>query len=190
MLFDGWLIRAWFISQTRDYIYVIKYLSRQISFITLFLLLADIAFFQHSYEAVSQSPADSKTSTWISRQNNLNVTMQLDPEIPIIDQKTKLAFEIKKLNSSVSDSLDSLNARVTITDHDGRLFKFNSQPVSNGKFSADYIFPDDGQHRVILQLYKNTTAFALVSFDVMIPHAQQASPPLSDFFSNLLKNLF
>ena len=112
----------------------------------------------------------------------MNVTMQLNPDIPIIDQKTKIAFEIGKLNSSISDSLDNLNARVTITDHDGRLFKFNSQPVSNGKFSVDYIFPDDGQHRVILQLYKNTTAFALGSFDIVIPHPQKTNPTLGGFF--------
>jgi hypothetical protein len=169
---------------------VVKDLLKPIALFALLALMANSAFFQYNYMTLSQSPADSKTSTWISRQNNLNVTIELDPHVPVIDQKTKLAFEIRNLNSSIPGSIDNLNARVTVTDHDGRLFKFDSQPVSNGKFSVDYIFPDDWQHRIILQLYKNTTAFALGSFDVVIPHPQQASPPLTDFFSTLLKNLF
>ena len=71
--------------------------------------------------------------------------MKITPETPIIDEKTKISFEVRKLNDSKFIE-DDLNARVTITDHDGRLFKFNNQymPVSNGKISVDYIFPDDG----------------------------------------------
>lgn len=108
-------------------------------------------------------------ANWISAQNDLNVTMILEPKIPIIDEMTSISFNVGKLNSS--DIYKDLNARVTITDHDGRLFKFNNQyfPITNGKLSVTYIFPDDGVHRIILQLYKNTNPFAMGSFDVIVP---------------------
>ena len=86
-----------------------------------------------------------------------------------------------------------MSARVTITDHDGRLFKFDRQLAKDGKFFVDYIFPDDGAHRVIFQLYKNNSAFAIGSFDIVIPHQQQTQQPgqiIGDFFSNIIKNLF
>lgn len=51
-------------------------------------------------------------------------------------------FEVKKLNGS--DFTENLSSRVTITDRDGRLFKFDDQPVLDGKFSVEYMFPDDG----------------------------------------------
>ncbi|MBA3978272.1 MAG: hypothetical protein H0X50_08795 [Nitrosopumilus sp.] len=35
----------------------------------------------------------SSNKTWISQQNNLNVMMKLYPEVPIIDQKTKISFQ-------------------------------------------------------------------------------------------------
>lgn len=108
--------------------------------------------------------------------------MSLNPNVPVIDEKTKISFDIRKLNDS--KTYDNLSARVTITDHDGRLFKFNNQVIKNGKFSVEYIFPDDGQHRVIVQLYKNTAIFALASFEITVPHP----PPPENIFSWLFKN--
>ncbi len=84
--------------------------------------------------------SNNKPNTWIIRQNNLNITMSLETAVPIIIQNTKIAFDARKLNDS--SAFENLSARTTITDHDGRLFKFDIQPVSNGTFSVDYIFPD------------------------------------------------
>jgi hypothetical protein len=38
--------------------------------------------------------------TWISKRDNLNITMSLIPPMPIIDQTIKINFEVKKLDSS------------------------------------------------------------------------------------------
>ena len=119
--------------------------------------------------------------------------MKYMPEVPIIDQKTRILFDIKTLNDS--SVFDGLTAKVTLTDHDGRLYKFENKviPVINGKFFIEYMFPDDGQHRIILQLYKNTTAFVVGSFDIFIPHPSLQSQPdvnknfFSDFFGHLLR---
>ncbi|MGN6346181.1 MAG: hypothetical protein ACTHKF_05450 [Candidatus Nitrosocosmicus sp.] len=91
-----------------------------------------------------------------------------------------------------SEYFEDLNARVTVTDHDGRLFKFDNQFAKDGSFSVDYIFHDDGEHRIIFQLYKNNSAFAIGSFSVVIPHQQQlqSGQAVGNFFSNLLKNTF
>ncbi len=58
-------------------------------------------------------------------------------------------------------------------------------PVIDGQFSVDYIFPDDGEHRIILQLYKNTTPFTVSSFDLLIPHP---TPPSQT--DNILKTVY
>lgn len=86
-----------------------------------------------------------------------------------------------------------LKAKVTLTDPDSRPYKFENKiiPVIDGKFSIEYIFPDDGQHRIILQLYKNTTAFVVDSFDLFISHSSPQSQPDASkgFFSDLFGNL-
>ena len=105
--------------------------------------------------------------TWLSKRDNLNITVKLDPKIPIIDEWTLIQFEVRKLDSGDLVN-DTLTSNVTITDHDGRLFKFPEQIIANGKFSVEYIFPDDGQHRIILQIYKDSTAFTVASFDLTV----------------------
>ena len=120
--------------------------------------------------------------TWLSKRDNLNITIDLNPKIPIIDEWTLIQFEVRKLDSGDLVN-DTLTSNVTITDHDGRLFKFPEQIIANGKFSVDYIFPDDGQHRIILQFYKNSTAFTVASFDLNISHPQ----PSDDFLSWLFQ---
>ena len=114
------------------------------------------------------------------------------PEVPIIDQKTKILFDVRALNDS--NVLEGLNAKVTLTDHDNRIYKFENRiiPINSGKFSLEYIFPDDGQHRIILQLYKNTTPFTVASFDIFIPHSSLQLPPGAnkDFFSQLFEGFF
>ena len=140
------------------------------------------------FSSANNNDQENKANTWISKRDNLNITMSLEPKVPVIDEKTKIIFDIRKLNSS--GFFDNTNARVTITDHDGRLFKFDNQPILNAKFSVDYIFPDDGAHSIIFQLYKNNTAFTVGSFDIIIPHQQKQQPAQSigHFFSNLFKN--
>ena len=120
--------------------------------------------------------------TWLSKRDNLNITIKLDPKIPIIDKWTLIHFEIHKLDSGDLAN-DSLTSNVTITDHDGRLFKFPEQIIANGKFSVEYIFPDDGQHRIILQFYRDSTPFTIASFDLTISHPQ----PPDDFLSWLFQ---
>ncbi|MDN5845548.1 MAG: hypothetical protein L0H53_04660 [Candidatus Nitrosocosmicus sp.] len=120
--------------------------------------------------------------TWLSKRDNLNITIKLDPKVPLIDKWTLIQFEVRKLDSGNLVN-SSLTSNITITDHDGRLFKFPEQIISNGKFSVEYIFPDDGQHRIILQFYKNSTAFTVASFVLNIPHPQ----PSNDFLSWLFQ---
>ena len=145
----------------------------------------------HVYSSISNSSV-IKSSTWTSERDNLNISLKLEPPVPVIDKVTKLYFEIRNLNDS--ELIENLNTRITLTDHDGRLYKFENNliPVAGGQFTVDYIFPDDGQHRIILQLYKNTTPFTVSSFDLVIPHpvTQQSETekllsPLNAFFESL-----
>ena len=119
--------------------------------------------------------------TWLSKRDNLNITIKLDPKVPIIDQWTRIEFEVRKLDSGDLVN-DNLTSNMTMTDHDGRLFKFPEQSISNGTFSVEYIFPDDGQHRIILQFYKDSTAFTVASFELNIPHPQPSNDLLSWLF--------
>jgi len=63
-------------------------------------------------------------STWISKRDNLSITMSLIPQMPIIDQTTKINFEVKKLDNL--GLLGNASAKITITDQDGRLYKFDN----------------------------------------------------------------
>ncbi|MGN6708775.1 MAG: hypothetical protein ACTHKF_05445 [Candidatus Nitrosocosmicus sp.] len=45
--------------------------------------------------ALSEDDNTNKTKTWISKSNNLNFTMQLKPNTPIVDTKTTIFFELK-----------------------------------------------------------------------------------------------
>jgi hypothetical protein len=154
-----------------------------------------VSFSEYSSEAFSldgTTPSIVKNDSWISERDNLNITIKLVPEVPIIDETTKILFEVTYLNGS--KPYEDLNTRVTITDHDGRLYKFENKsiPVIDGQFSVNYIFPDDGEHRIILQLYKNTTPFTISSFDLLVPHPTLPSQtdkllkPFADFFNPLL----
>ncbi len=166
---------------------------KSVLLISISLLIIFVnSFFQHNLLIYPQSENIDvvKNDTWLSKQNNLNDTISLEPKVPVIDEKTPISFEIRKLNDS--SPFENLSARVTLTDHDGRLFKFNNQnmPISDGKLSVEYIFPDDGEHRVILQLYKNESAFSISSFDIVIPHPKQPNSPIDNLLKSLFGNLF
>ena len=126
-------------------------------------------------------------STWISKRDNLNVTMSLIPQMPIIDQMTKINFEVKKLNNL--GFLNNASAKITITDQDGRLYKFDNKffPIVDGNVSVNYLFPVEGEHKVILQLYNNSRPLTVSSFDIIIP---QSVPKDNNIISNLFDNLF
>jgi len=126
-------------------------------------------------------------STWISKRDNLNITMSLTPPMPIIDQTTKINFEVKKLDNQ--GFLNNASAKITITDQDGRLYKFENKffPIINGKVSMDYLFPVEGEHEVILRLYNNSMPFTVSSFNIIIP---QSIPKDNNLISNLFGNLF
>lgn len=121
--------------------------------------------------------------TWASKRDNLKITIELDPKIPMIDEWTKILFEVSRLDSGELVN-GNLKTNTTLTDHDGRLYKFPEQVIADGKFSVDYIFPDDGQHKIILQLYKDSTAFTVASFDLTTPHPKASS---NDFLSWLFQ---
>ena len=126
-------------------------------------------------------------STWISKRDNLNVTMSLMPQMPIIDQMTKINFEVKKLNNL--GFLNNASAKITITDQDGRLYKFDNKffLIVDGNVSVDYLFPVEGQHKVILQLYNNSMPLSVGSFDIIIPKSITKD---NNLISNLIGNLF
>ncbi len=78
-----------------------------LKFISLILTLSLIHysyFFYNGYIAYSQNTDKNATNvnshSWVSKSNNLNITMDLDPKIPIIDQQTKISFQIKNFNGS------------------------------------------------------------------------------------------
>ncbi len=75
-----------------------------ITVISLFLPIIIVNSFQYNLLIYSQSENTDviENNTWISKQDNLNVTMGLVPKVPNIDEKTKITFEIRKLNNSVS----------------------------------------------------------------------------------------
>ena len=160
--------------------------------ITIALFFLIINLIKYPFPVFSQKEVTNVigNSTWISKRDNLNITMKIMPKIPIIDEKTKISFEIRKLNDS--KFIGDLNARVTITDNSGRLFKFNNQymPVSNGKISVEYMFPDYGEHKIIMQLYRNESAFAVSYFNIVILQTKQPPSPNDNFLANLFKNPF
>ncbi len=39
---------------------------------------------------------DNKTNSWLSKRDNLNVTMDLAPKVPIVDEKTRITFEVRE----------------------------------------------------------------------------------------------
>jgi hypothetical protein len=53
----------------------------------------------------------------------------------------------------------------------------------------DYIFPDDGQHKILLQLYKNTIPFTVASSEIFIPHSSihLAHGTKIDFLAQFIK---
>jgi hypothetical protein len=167
--------------------------TKTASALTLVFVIFIYSFDQIPLPVYSQNITNIiKNDTWISNSKNLIVSLELIPRVPFIDESTRMQFEVRNLNQS--DQTDNMRAKVTITDHDGRLYKFENRliPLANGQFSVNYIFPDDGEHRVIVQLYQNTTPYTISTFDLVIPHPAPPSPqdkilaPLTNLFDSIL----
>lgn len=147
-------------------------------------LSADIIKYYSNEPAFAQQNVNNNLTkvlvndTWTSKRDNLGISLKLEPTVPIIDQWTKMYFEIKELGSGEFVHDINLTVNATISDHDGRLFKFPERNVMDGKFDISYIFPDDGQHRVILQIYQDYVALNVATFDINVPHP---SPPIGIF---------
>lgn len=107
-------------------------------------------------------------------------------------KKTILNFDIKKINGT--NPLNGLTAKLTITDQDGRLYKFNIElfSITNGKFSVDYFFQSDGDNKIIVQLYNNTTPMTIGSFDIIVPLSPSSgnTSPGGSSDNNIFSGLF
>jgi hypothetical protein len=68
-------------------------------------------------------------------------TIKLVPSVSIIDETTSILFDVLHLTSPSPKLFEDLSTRVTITDHDGLLFKFDNTliPITAGRFSLNYI---------------------------------------------------
>ena len=119
----------------------------------------------------------NKTQEWTSQKDGLKILFAYEPERPIIDTFTKLEFRVINLTSS--ENLKDFDARVVVTNGQ-RLFKFENITVSDGYFSVEYIFPDDGTHQVLTRIDKGVSAGVLASFNVFVPH--QAPPSILNPF--------
>ena len=115
------------------------------------------------------------TQVWKDSKDNIEIQFRYRPEKPIIDMFTNLEFSATNLQSG--DHIKDSIASVTVTNGQ-RLFKFDNISVSNGDFSVDYLFPDDGTHQVLLRLDRNASIH-LASFQVFVPH-QSPPTPLSN----------
>ena len=88
------------------------------------------------------NPSTVKNDHWISQRGDLNIAIKLVPNVPVIDENTKILFDVMHLNNS--RPYEDLNTRVTITDYDGRLFKFENKlipPLLMDNFLSITFFP-------------------------------------------------
>lgn len=49
------------------------------------------------------------------------------PKISVVDKVTKLLFHVRDINGSY---IENLNSKITMTDHDGRLYKFENKFIA------------------------------------------------------------
>ncbi len=115
---------------------------------------------QITYSQNSQNNNSGNIYSWVSKRDNLNITMQFEPKNPVIYYQTKILFKINNLNGS--EYVKNITAIVTILDSEGGLYKFGKQKVIDGKTFINYIFPNSGKNKIILQLYENNSGLALV----------------------------
>jgi len=107
-----------------------------------------------------------RTQQWINPQDNVKIQFTYEPEKPLIGSPTELKFSVQNLQTG--QHLKDLFAKVTIINGQ-RVFKFNNLTVSDGDFSVNSTFPNEGTYQVILRINSKDYAIALASFRVFVP---------------------
>ena len=107
-----------------------------------------------------------RTQQWINPQDNVKIQFTYEPEKPLIGSPTELKFSVQNLQTG--QHLKDLFAKVTIINGQ-RIFKFNNLTVSDGDFSVNSTFPNEGTYQVILRINSKDYAIALASFRVFVP---------------------
>ena len=173
---------------------------------TCLLLIFQLDFlFVTNYHIVYSQDFKNNINAYsrIFKSNDLNITMQFDPKTPIINKQTKIIFQITHLNGS--KDFKNLTATITVLDNEGGLYKFGKQEVNNGKTFINYIFPNNVNNKIIIQLYKNNQGLALASYDIQSSNTSSSNPysfpsennksnnifsDLINSFTNIFKNFF
>lgn len=107
-----------------------------------------------------------RTQQWTNPQDNVKIQFIYEPEKPLIGSPTELKFSVQNLQTG--QHLKDLFAKVTIINGQ-RVFKFNNLTVSDGDFSVNSTFPNEGTYQVILRINSRDYAIALASFRVFVP---------------------
>ncbi len=107
-----------------------------------------------------------RTQQWINPQDNVRIQFTYEPEKPLIDSPTELKFSVQNLQTG--QHLKDLFAKVTIINGQP-VFKSNNLTVSDGDFSVNYTFPNEGTYQVIPRINSKDYAIALASFRVFVP---------------------
>lgn len=78
----------------------------KITIVILFSLFSLIIIVQNTTHIFSLNDTNSviKNSPWISTRDNLVIRLELIPEVSVIDEVTKLVFEVRDLNGSHIDN--------------------------------------------------------------------------------------
>lgn len=153
-------------------------LDRNANPIIFILILLTVSIISINLLLVSDAHIVGKNiQQWQSVQNNLEIQFTYEPKIPIIDTFTELKFSIQ--NISNGEHVENLTGRVVVTNGQ-RLFKFENINIPTGHFSVRYIFPDDGNHQVLLRLDRGNDFKIPASFNIFVPH--QPAPSILDPF--------
>lgn len=134
---------------------------RTTSLLISFIMIASI-FPNSSYAHI----AGNRTQQWINSQENVKIQFAYEPEKPLIDSPTELKFSVQNLQTG--QHLKDLFAKVTIINRQ-TIFKSSNITVTNGDFSLNSTFPNDGTYQVILRINSKDYAIALASFKVFVP---------------------
>jgi hypothetical protein len=167
----------------------LKRLIQSVPLILVLVLIINLSIVVPNYYMVhsanSENINNSNVYSRISKSNDLTITMQFEPKIPIIYHQTKIFFQINHLNGS--EYVKNLTAFVTILNKDGGLYKFGNLKVSHEKFFINYIFQNNMQNKIIVQLYRNNSGVALASFDFQLLNTSTST---NNDPANLVLNLF
>jgi hypothetical protein len=137
-------------------------LALRITSIWISFIMIAIIFPNSSYAHIN----GNRTQQWINTQENVKIQFTYEPEKPLIDSPTVLKFSVQNLQTG--QHLKDLFAKVTIINRQ-TVFKSNNITVTDGDFSLNPTFPNDGTYQVILRINSRDYAIALASFKVFVP---------------------